>query len=501
LAACAEPDVSAHVEVSVAALRPDSPNTDALPPVFTASEKVERFDSAGGSFRVHYSRSGRNAVPPADTDTDGIPDYVQLVAAEYDAVGDYYATQLGFERPPSDSSVSGDNGGDGRFDVYLVDFSTTSDGSFVAESCAAPGALRCPGYMKHENDFTGRNYASLARASRILASHEYFHAIQAGYDAKAGPNVDEGTAVWGSEAYDSSLDDLEGFVSGYLDRVDRSLTQEPTGPVDAFSYGSSLFFQFLGERFGREIIRELWETLRDHAQTDGPDATWVPALDAALKAKHDSSIADAFAEFSRWNLYTATRADPEKAYASGRNYPELKTKSVTLPLEDTGPRIFPVSAKFYSVRVRDAGAVRLALRATTATTFDGLRLLLAREAGGRIADVVEANATNTSSIELGAVESGDTVYAAVLNTRFEGESLRPDVCFGSAADLKECAGKGGAADAGNADASDREPAAKSDSGCSVVAPGVQRSGALALLVSAFVASLRSRRWRRATMRR
>ncbi|HET6335384.1 MAG TPA: MXAN_6640 family putative metalloprotease [Polyangiales bacterium] len=497
LAACsgAEP-VSGHLGVTTAALRPDSPNTDELPPVFGANENVELFDSAGGSFRVHYTRAGDNAVPAADADGDGVPDYVQLAAAEYDKVGDYYASELGFDRPPSDEAVPNDNGGNARFDVYLVDFSTTSDGSFRAEQCTSATATRCPGYMKQENDFAGHNYASLALATRILASHEYFHAVQAGYDAKAGANINEGTAVWASEEYDPSLEDLEGFVAGYLDRPDRGLTQEPTGPVDAFSYGSSLFFQFLGERYGRETIRQLWAALRERSVSDGPDVTWPPTLDSVLKAEHASSIADAFAEFSRWNLFTAGRADPERAYASGRSYPELVTKAVTLPFEDTAPRVFPLAAKFYSVRVRDAGSITLALRSDV--SLEGLRLLLARESGGKIVEAQEASASEMPAVTLSAVESGDTVFAALLNTKLEGESLRPDVCLGGAAEIKACTGKGGAeSDAGSseADASDTTDSKSDDGRCDVSAPGVRgaRRGslpAILLLLGATLASCR-----------
>lgn len=488
LAACSEPPAT-ELGVTSAALRPDSPNTDELPPVFGPSEKVEIVDSAGGSFRVHYSRAGGNAVPSADAAGDGVPDYVQLVAAEYDTVGDFYANELGFDRPPSDEAVPNDNGGNARFDVYLVDFSTTSDGSFRGEQCPA-SATRCPGYMKQENDFAGHNYASLALATRILASHEYFHAVQAGYDAKAGANINEATAVWASEQYDPTLEDLEGFVAGYLDRPDRGLTQEPTGPVDAFSYGSSLFFQFLGEHYGRETIRQVWEALRDAA-----DATWPVALDSVLKGVHDSSIAEAFADFSRWNLFTARRADPARGYANGGGYPELATKAVTLPFEDTAPRVFPLAAKFYSTRARTAGALTLAIRSDS--SLEGLRLLLARESAGKIADVREERASDKPAVTLDTVESGDTIFAALINTRLEGESLRPDLCLGSAADVKPCTGKGGrTSDAGESDAGAAESDSKSDGGCSVVAPGANSPNADWFAALALLATCRQQLRRR-----
>jgi hypothetical protein len=494
--ACGEPERARDVGETAAALRPDSPNTDELPPVFGPGEKVETFDSKAGAFRVHFSKQGPNAVPSADADGDKVPDYVQLVAAEYDEVGDFYAKELGFERPPSDESVPNDNGGDAHFDVYLVDFSTSSDGSFRAELCTSPSATRCPGYMKQENDFLGHNYASLSLATRILASHEYFHAVQAGYDAKAGANINEGTAVWASEQYDPSLEDLEGFVAGYLDRPDRGLGQEPIGPVDAFSYGSSLFFQFLSERHDRAIVRKLWEGLRDDVGAEGPEATWVHALDAVLKNAYDSSIADAFAEFSRWNLFTAGRADPERAYESGRMYPELKTKSVSLPFHDDAPRIFPLAAKFYSARASKSGTIALAVASDAA--LEGVRLLLAREDGSQIAELAEAAATDEASVKLEGVRAGDTIFAAVLNTKLAGDSQRPEVCLGAPSDVEACAGKGEKPDAGESDQPKGAAKGKSDGGCSVIAaPGARGIAAPAgWLLLAVALTCRSRLRRR-----
>ena len=254
------------------ALRPDMPVAGEVGPAYYPGDEVEHLDSP--AFRVHFTRAGRHAVPAGDRDRDGIPDYVQDVADEYEAVRAYYRDDLGFLEPLSDARApraEGGDGGDSRFDVYLVDFGTSSDGAFRAQTCEPGAAHRCSGYMLQENDFDGRNYPSLDLATRILASHEYFHAVQAAYRSDAGAVLGEGTAVWASEAYDPSLDDFEGFASGYLARTERSLTTEPTGPVDAFTYGSALFFQFLSERHEPAIIRELWQALAD--QPTWPEAS------------------------------------------------------------------------------------------------------------------------------------------------------------------------------------------------------------------------------------
>ncbi|MBL9038262.1 MAG: hypothetical protein JNG84_07110, partial [Archangium sp.] len=229
---------------------------------FDPTETVEHLDAPDGGFRVHFSRAGRNAVPAADLDADGLPDFVQSVSAVYEEVGARYATTWGFRRPLGDGTVLS-NGGDGRYDVYLVDFAGAADGAMRVDACPGPNTERCITYVAQENDFAGYGYPSLSEATRILGSHEYFHAVQAAYDHGQDVVLSEGTAVWATEEYDPASRDFENFIGGYLSRVDRSLDSAPAGPVPAYAYGSAIFFRYLSERFGSQIIRELWEHLEN----------------------------------------------------------------------------------------------------------------------------------------------------------------------------------------------------------------------------------------------
>jgi hypothetical protein len=114
--------------------------------------------SPGGSFRVHFSEVGPNAVATADADGDGTPDAVEVVATTYDEAGAFYAGELRMRTPVSDEIVGDGDGGDALFDVYLVDFAGRADGAYRNEACNAAGA--CAGYMIQENDFTGYAYPS-----------------------------------------------------------------------------------------------------------------------------------------------------------------------------------------------------------------------------------------------------------------------------------------------------------------------------------------------------
>src|SRR5690606_35560108 len=99
--------------------------------------------------------------------------------AIYDEVLAAYVGRLGFRAPLADGSLL-DNGGDARFDVYLLDFGGSADGSFRVDACGQDGALptQCAGFMVQENDFAGYAYPSVRYANRLLAAHELFHAVQ-----------------------------------------------------------------------------------------------------------------------------------------------------------------------------------------------------------------------------------------------------------------------------------------------------------------------------------
>jgi len=478
-AACSEPRVQ-RVGLARAEIRP-APGVASAPPRFEAADEVEQLDSPGGFFRVHYTRSGPNAVPLTDRDGDGTPDYVATVARDFDAVLAFYA-ELGYRRPVRDGEISGDHGGDDRFDVYLLDFPNSADGAYRADD-GCDAANSCSGYMLLENDFDGRRYPSLDHAVRLVASHELFHAVQAAYAADASGILHEGTAVWASEAFEAQTGDLEYQAPAYLKQPERSLSQETQGTFDAFTYGSALFFQFLSEREGRDVVRELWERI---AADGGESKAWLAALDAVLQA-HDSSLADAFAELVVWNLYTGERADPDRGYARGAALPELTERKVEPGFSEDMLRVFPLATRYYALDSRTAQTLSAA---ALNEPSDALGLLLAREHAGRIELVQRAQRSGpslTASLELAA---GDVLHVAVYNTNAAGSSLRPDLCIGTPQDVASCRAAHGDTTA--------QPATRDSGGCSAVHGHTRPCVGLLWLLIPLAAVARSRVVRRCT---
>ncbi len=466
LTACgvAEPPRAPLLATSQAELRPTD-TASALMWKFLSTDVVESHGVDGGSFKVHYTRAGPNAVPLADLDDSGVPDFVERVDETYEAVGATYHGALGFRLPLSDATVS-PNGGDARFDIYLLDFARSADGAFRVDRCLNTAPDRCIGYVVQENDFVGYGYPDTTTATRILGSHEYFHAVQAAYDANQNVVVSEGTAVWATERFDPSTNDFENFVHGYLERPDRSLDAAPPGPVPSFAYGSAIFFRYLSEQHGDDVVRKLWERLEngqgDPAEpADVAAPTFLVQLDALLQRDYATSFADAFAEFATWNLYLGAAADPAKAYAEGAKYPPVAVTTVAAPYRLDGARIFYASTQYFEAPAAGRTRMTATLADSALTSTDdlpGLVLVIAARKAGRITELTRV--TGSESVDV----SGGSLVVAVINTNRgaigAALSQRPGLCLGTAEEVASCRATftGGVADAGSPDAGPLEPA-------------------------------------------
>jgi hypothetical protein len=423
LAACGPGEPTRFASVSLQ-LRPDSPASEETFR-FDDDEVVERIDTE--RVRVHYTRSGRNAVPLVDLDGSGVPDYPELVAARYE---DYLARYeaLGFRPPVSDADLADDNGGDGRFDVYLVDFFGRADGAFQTDTCTNT----CVGYAVQENDFAGYGYPSLDVATRILATHELFHAVQSSYDAGQDGVFREGTAVWATEALEPELDDFERFIRGYLERPDRPLNRPASGVIlDPFNYGAALFFRFLTERFDDpDLVRRLLERVEDGARgIDDPE--WYEALDALLAEDFEQTLSEAFVEFALWNVFTGPRStrSPGLGYAEAARYPPVTIEANRLPFLDERPRHMQLATRYYELD--PDGRESLEVRLVGDVSELRVWLVTGGASGARVA--------SGSTVTLAQLEPGDTVFVAVVNPRLEGPSRRASVCVGTPAEAARCA--------------------------------------------------------------
>ena len=115
------------------------------------------------------------------------------------------------------------------------------------------------GFCVLDNDFSPQQYGGArAEDSRaVTAAHEFFHAIQFGYDYLDDRWFLESTATWMEDQFADSINDNRQYLSTGQVAV-------PSTPLDlsdsnAISmYGNWAWWEFLTERYGRDLVRKVW---------------------------------------------------------------------------------------------------------------------------------------------------------------------------------------------------------------------------------------------------
>lgn len=277
-------------------------------------------DSEDGRVRVWYVENGPHRTSSVDENpADGVPDFVQTVADTADAV--YISiTDNGFLAPIEDTSVPGqdNDGGSSAFDIYVVDFQR-ADGLFFAEGCLPGEPVRCTGYFAIKNGFGRSGYASDEEAITVLVSHEYFHAVQAAYNADLPGWWSEGTATWHEEYFEPSQNDFERLATTFFEAPGRALNGNTQGTTDTFAYGTGVFPFFLEQTLGVQVIVDIFDRISIN----------TPVEDAIIEAVEASAPFDeTFAEFTAWTIATGDRTIEGFGYPQADEFPAIDATSL-----------------------------------------------------------------------------------------------------------------------------------------------------------------------------
>ena len=246
-----------------------------------------------GIFRIHYTLEGYHAVDSTDSDSDGIPDMVELMAASAEETFAVEIGQHGYTRPPSDRWYS-DNGGTDAYDIYILDLGDLLYGYTQFEYLAY--------FMSGNNEFSevkeeyaassfivmNNNYNSFpceeAACVQVTFAHEFFHAIQFGYDAWDKIWFLEATAVWMEDEVYDDLNDNYFFLELWMKQPQVALDYA-RGP---HWYGSWIFFRYLSEHLGGPVtIRKMFEQSVEDVTKDESDNS-IYTIDQVLRRRGSS---------------------------------------------------------------------------------------------------------------------------------------------------------------------------------------------------------------------
>ncbi len=252
---------------------------------------------------VHYALRGKDAPPSRR--------WVRRTLRVLGEVWDHEVDGLRFRQPPAD----GRRGGDGRFDVYLAELGNRGLFGYCTPERRVRGErFAASSYCVLDDDFSRREFGTRPIDSlRVTAAHEFFHAIQFGYDFREDPWLLESTATWIEETFADRVDDNRRYLRfGTVHR--------PGIPLDAFSnthyahYGTWAWWEYLTDRYGDGLVRAVW----NQADTvgDAPDRSSVDALGAVLD-RH-AGLPHTLTSYAVANLA------PARSYPEGNAWPAAR---------------------------------------------------------------------------------------------------------------------------------------------------------------------------------
>jgi len=233
-----------------------------------------------GIFRFHYTLTGNDAVSPLDADDNGIPDYMDLIVTTFSDIGNIDFTEMEFVRPPGDGWYTQiDDGGSDHYDVYIFNLETGYYGYVQAEDYAQNNSPITRGDNEYStdaeeeramvtfmalrnnyNDFSGIE----SEIIQVTSAHEFFHAVQYGYDGWEAGWLLESTAVWMEEHHYDNINDCYQFLEEFFDEPYLALNYDVNR-----GYGAYIYFAYLTDnRVSNNLIRTVFERSREYNSYD-----------------------------------------------------------------------------------------------------------------------------------------------------------------------------------------------------------------------------------------
>jgi hypothetical protein len=266
---------------------------------------------------LHWVNTTTDKVNQTDSDGDKVPDYVEQTAAVMEHVHRTYVG-AGYRAPRSD----GARGGNAKTDVYLSNIGNQGYYGYCTSDQPIPagGPYNAYAYCVLDNDYSRTEFPTNTPAEnlQVTAAHEYFHAVQFGYDVTEDSWFMEATATWAEdELYDAVDDNLQYLRQSPLTQP-RIALDRANG--DLRVYGAWIFFRFLTERFPQAagglptLVRTMWQ--KADGAAGAPDQYSTLAIRSVL-ASRGTSLPVQYAAFADGNRR------PGRTYSEGaaNHYP------------------------------------------------------------------------------------------------------------------------------------------------------------------------------------
>ncbi|WP_193611925.1 MXAN_6640 family putative metalloprotease [Nocardioides lijunqiniae] len=233
-----------------------------------------------------------------------------------DKVWRYEVGRLGYRKPRTDRRHSSGP----KFDVYLKELGNQFIYGYCAPEYLVPGTRRvASGFCVLDNDFAKAQFGAPPLTSlRVTAAHEFFHAIQFGYDFREDTWLMESTATWMEEQFADSANDNRRYLP-YGQVAQPQVPLDLSQPNSSAQYGNWAFWEYLSRRHGRSIVKKVWQKAGAYRGAGRRDST--PALKAVLRSR--GGFPKVF------SAYASANTIPARTYPEGKAWPAARATRIT----------------------------------------------------------------------------------------------------------------------------------------------------------------------------
>lgn len=296
--------------------------------------------SSNGHFRIHYDRTGRNAVAVADLNGNDIPDYIDSVSFYLEYAWDVEINQYGYDAPADDHRDGGP-----ETDVYICALDASFYGYAIPEFNNTTGPNTVAGFLVLDNDYVGYPTPGI-KGLAVTTAHEFQHIVQFNrYRVDLSQaSIYEATAVWFEQICHPNIPDYRQYVDSLLLSPQNYGFSTNATQTSVTGYCHVLYFDYIAKRLDPQVIRHFWERFRDEP------IIWK-AMDEELRTR-SLNLSDSYCEFAEWSYRTGSRAQDSMFLPGASTLPTMRQalrRNFTgedLPITDA---LYPLSFGLYQV--------------------------------------------------------------------------------------------------------------------------------------------------------
>jgi len=287
----------------------------------------ETYESPDGNFTIHYETSGSHAVPPEDSDSDGIPDYVEEVAAAADSSYQHEVQRLGYTDPIPQGQT---------YEIQILNLEN------IYGRTVAPGDGTT--YIDIENDFSEEfppnndPDGNQIGAIKVTVAHEFKHAVQ--YEAnewqgETGNWLEMDATLMEEVVYDN-VNDYYNYINS-----ENSIFNNPSGGFYPGSYAEITWALFFEEKFGSQFWVDVWEVIKNN-----PFISLVDAITTQLGGP--DSFNRNYIESQLWHYASGNNANQGFGFEERALYPTPNTsENFTGDVSQPADTLNVLSAKYF----------------------------------------------------------------------------------------------------------------------------------------------------------